>query len=299
VWGPINGGVAWPKQFADIQRAEGEWLSYVRNGYKLLPGYRSTLANAAAIVVGSLATRAQLPASARGRAVYIPENAVDPDRFGRHVEGPVGTPLRVAFVGRLVPYKGADMLIEAAAPLLRAGTVVLDIVGDGPQMERLRELVRELGVAEAVKLDGWIDNAALQQRLVGSDVFAFPSVREFGGGVVLEAMALGLAPVVVDYGGPGELVTDTTGVRVPLGERAQIVAGFRQALVRFVAAPDLVRSIGSRARRRVLSLFTWDHKARQMLAVYDWVRGEGPKPDFGAPFSDGGVDVAAEISWPS
>ncbi|HXJ23264.1 MAG TPA: glycosyltransferase, partial [Polyangia bacterium] len=151
---------------------------------------------------------------------------------------------------------------------------------------RLKQLAADLGVADRTRLDGWVENARLQERLVESDVLGFPSVREFGGGVVLEAMALGLVPVVVDYAGPAELVTDATGFRVPLGARADIVLRLREVLARLVAAPETVRGIGRRARNRVLSLFTWSHKARQTLAVYDWVLGRGPRPDFGAPFPD-------------
>jgi glycosyltransferase involved in cell wall biosynthesis len=271
VLGPINGGVKWPKEFGAVRRAEGEWLSYVRDAHKLLPGYRSTRSDAAAILVGSTATRDQIPAPYRSKCVYIPENGIDPERFGFCIDRPVTKPLRIAFVGRLVPYKGADMLMDAAAPLLRAGAVELDIVGDGPEMPRLRTLARELGVEGRVKLDGWIDNTAVGARLVESDVFGFPSVREFGGGVVLEAMALGLAPVIVDYGGPADLVSSDTAFRVPLGPRAEIVANFRAVLTRLADAPELARAVGQRARARVMSLFTWEQKARQTLEVYDWV----------------------------
>ncbi len=286
VWGPLNGGVPWPKQFGDVRRAEGEWLSYVRDAYRLLPGYRSTRAQAAAIIVGSLATRDQMPAAVRDKCVYIPENAIDPARFNSRVDRPPTRPLRVAFVGRLVPYKGADMLIEACAPLARAGLVELDIIGDGPEMPHLRGLVQKLEIGPWVKLDGQISNAVLQDRLVGSDVFGFPSIREFGGGVVLEAMALGLAPIVVDYAGPAELVSDATAFRVPLGSRAEIIAGFAAILGRVAAEPELARAMGERARKRVFSLFTWAHKAEQTLEVYRWVSGERSKPDFGAPFPD-------------
>ncbi|CAN0566890.1 unnamed protein product, partial [Laminaria digitata] len=81
VWGPINGGVAWPKAFDAARRAEREWLSYIRDAYKLLPGYRATRKNAAAIIVGSTATLEQVPPTYRDKCVYIPENAIDPRKF--------------------------------------------------------------------------------------------------------------------------------------------------------------------------------------------------------------------------
>ena len=59
--GPLNGGVPWPKGFDAARRKEKEWLSYTRAAHKLLPGYRSTRRNAAAILIGSRDTWNQMP----------------------------------------------------------------------------------------------------------------------------------------------------------------------------------------------------------------------------------------------
>lgn len=285
VLGPLNGGVPWPSQFRAVQHREGEWLSYVRDAYKLLPAYRSTRANASAIIAGSQATLDQLPPSVRDRCVYIPENAVDPRRFSRQVEGEVGDVLRLSFVGRLVPYKGADMLLEAAAPLIRAGKVRIDILGDGPEMDRLVSLRSELAIEEGVELAGWVPHEQVQDRLVKSDVFAFPSVREFGGGVVLEAMSLGIVPLVLDYAGPRELVTDDCGFRVPLGSREEVVAGFRERIEALVSDPSGIRAMGARARERAFRLYSWEEKALQTRRVWRWVVGAEEKPSFGMPLT--------------
>ena len=282
VLGPLNGGVPWPRGYETVRRSEKERLSPVRDAHRLLPGYRGTRRHAAAIVAGSLDALAQVPARYRSKCVYIAENAIDPDRFTRPRSEPAARPLRVAFVGRLVPYKGADMLLEAASPFLRAGTLTLDIIGDGPQLPHLRAQAQALGVSAAVRLDGWVEHRVLQDRLVQSSVFALPSIREFGGGAVLEAMVLGLLPIVVDYGGPGELVTDETGIRIPMAPRAGVVSAFRSALGALVEHPESIGPRAARARERVLRLFTWDVKAQQTLEVYRWVTGaRATRPDFG------------------
>ncbi|MBX3375586.1 MAG: glycosyltransferase family 4 protein [Phycisphaeraceae bacterium] len=266
--GPLNGGVPWPRAFDRERRREKEWLSYVRGMYRLLPGYGSMRRNAAAIVVGSKDTLKQEPARYHGKCVYIPENGIDPERFSKPVEGPIGTPVKGAFVGRLVPYKGADMLLEAAAPLIRAGKLTIDVIGDGPEMPRLRDQVNREGIESGVQLPGWVEHTKLQERLRHSDLLTFPSIREFGGGVVLEAMALGLVPVIVDYGGPAELITPQTGIAVPIGTRQQVIDNYRQALERIVGQPSMIRPMGMAARERVLGQFTWDAKAAQMVEVY-------------------------------
>lgn len=282
VLGPVNGGVPWPREFRQALRREGEWLSYVRGARKLLPAYRSTRSSAAALLAGSSYVWEDL-APYRERTVYLPENAIDPERFRGVARPRAEGPLRIVFVGRLVPLKGVDMLIEAAVPLLQAGKATLDLVGDGPEMPALRAQIAQAGVAAAVSLPGWIDQRDVIQRIARADVLGFPSIREFGGGVVLEAMALGVTPVVVDHGGPKELVTDETGVRVPLGPRAEIVAGLRQALESLEADRPRVGAMGERGRRRVAALFTWEVKAAQVAEVYRWVLGRRERPDFGMP----------------
>ena len=285
VLGPVNGGVPWPREFREAMRREGEWLSYVRGARKLLPGYRSTRSAAAALLAGSSYVWEDL-APYRARTVYLPENAIDPERFRGVTRPRPGGPLRIVFVGRLVPLKGVDMLIEAAVPLLRSGAASLDVVGDGPEMPALRARIAAADVGPAVSLPGWIDQREVIQRIARADVLGFPSIREFGGGVVLEAMALGVVPVVVDHGGPRELLSDETGVRVPLGPRAEIVAGLARVLESLAGDRPRVAAMGERGRHRVESLFTWEVKAAQVAEVYRWVLGERDRPDFGMPLSE-------------
>lgn len=268
VIGPLNGGVPWPKEFEAARRAEKEWLSYVRDAYKLIPGYRGTRKSATAILCGSRDTLKQMPQWCRDKCHYIPENAIDPERFSKRVEGSVRAPMRVAFVGRLVPYKCPDLLLEAAAPLVRDGRAELDIIGDGPLMPKLKAMVAELGIAGGVRLDGWVQHEKLQDRLVQSDVFGFPSIREFGGAVVLEAMALGLVPVVVDYGGPGELVERGAGFKIPLASRGELVVAFRSVLANLSENAGSLRKLGQQARKRAIEQFTWDAKAQAVVKVY-------------------------------
>ena len=271
VMGPINGGLPWPRQFDAERRREKEWLSYVRGAYRLLPGYRSTLRDAAAVLVGSRHTLSELPRQFQAKYHYVPENAVDPERFTVQRTRRAGVPLRVVFVGRLVPYKGCDMLIDACAALIRRGLLTLRVVGDGPERDNLESQVKRLDVANGVLFAGWKQHHDVQDLLVSSDLLAFPSVREFGGAVALEAMAVGVPAMVVDYGGPSELVTEETGWKIPLGTREQIVVQFGRELELITANPTVIDEKGERAVERVRAGFTWEAKAREVLRIYDQI----------------------------
>lgn len=278
VLGPLNGGVPWPEGFDRERRREKEWLSYVRAAYRMLPGIRQTYRYATEVLVGSRFTQDDLPSAYRDKYFYMPENGIDPGRFWRTAQKRDIGPLRAAFVGRLVPYKGPDMLLESALELLRSGSMTIDIVGDGPLMPELRGFVQKHDLGTTVTLHGWVANEQVQDILCQCEVLAFPSIREFGGGVVLEAMALGVVPIVVDYAGPGELVTGDTGLKIPIGARESIILNFRETLTRLAKDRAELALLSRNGCDQVQKTFTWPAKARSIREIYERLSNHMPTP---------------------
>jgi len=109
-----------------------------------------------------------------------------------------------------VPQKGVDLLIEAAAYYRREfGRCRLWLFGDGPEREALERLARRLGVDDAVSFRGTVDHRRLKGALEACDAFVFPTLRDFVGRVVVEALTAG-APVVLSplSGAAGTIVQD-------------------------------------------------------------------------------------------
>jgi len=285
VIGPLNGGVAWPEGFKEVRRQEKDWAGRLRSFYRYLPGHRRTRRQSQAIITAARSTWREIPEQHHDKCVFIPENAIDTTRFPLQPKPPrAHGPLRIAFVGRLVALKGVDMLLEAAAPLARNGQVQIDLIGDGPEMGRLHQLVERLQILNSTRLDGWTDHQQLQPRLQESDVLVLPSIREFGGGVVLEAMALGLPPIVLDHGGPPELVPPGTGYVLPLKTRDQVITDLRELLKTLANNPSSLGAMGLAAQEHIRRHFTWEAKAAQIRDVYDWMLGRrDTKPHWGMP----------------
>jgi glycosyltransferase involved in cell wall biosynthesis len=271
--GPLNGGLPWPPNFKGRQYAEREWLSSVRWLYKLMPAYRSTRRFSSRIIVGSQFTYQDMPNWAKSKCVYVPENGVDFEKIGAPRSQFPSTPLRAAFVGRLVAYKGVDVLLEAAKDVLINGKLDLHIIGDGPERRSLGVMTKTLGIESAVRFHGWLPHSEAQQKLGACDMLILPSIREFGGGVVVEAMALGVPPLVADYGGPAELVDDTTGIKVQFTDKQSLVDGMRGAIELIVGSPALLSGLGFAARKKVVETLTWAAKANQICRIYDDVLG--------------------------
>jgi glycosyltransferase involved in cell wall biosynthesis len=163
------------------------------------------------------------------------------------------------------------MLLEAAADSLKQGQLEIHIIGDGPEKKLLKSIAERLGIERSVQFHGWVPHIEVQEKLRVCDFMVLPSIREFGGAVVVESMALGVTPIVADYGGPSELVDEMTGIRVAFHDRQSLVEGMKGAISKVIRYPITLDRLGAAGRKKVLEKLTWDAKARQILAIYDAV----------------------------
>ncbi len=148
--------------------------------------------------------------------------------------GAVDQPLRIGFAGKLIPRKGADELLRAAAILPRAADWSVTVVGDGPLGPQLRALAAALGVDERVTFHGFANTTEMPKLLAGFDVVVVPSRLDMRVLITIEAMAAGAAIVVSDataVWGPGDLVEHgVTGLVYPSGDPAALARALRGLL---------------------------------------------------------------------
>jgi glycosyltransferase involved in cell wall biosynthesis len=281
VLGPLNGGLRWPPEFTGELKREKEWLTYLRNVYRLLPYARSTYSKSAAVLAAFQHTIDRLPAKIRERVIDFPEVGIDPQFFAAPAERAAAERVTFLFAGRLVPYKCPDVAVLAFAKsaALRAHRLV--VAGDGPEMPRLAEIVKQHGLESCVELIGRRTQAEIGELMRSADVLAFPSIRELGAGVVVEAMACAMACIVVDYGGPGGLIREGCGVKVPLGDKQHLVDRFAVEMERLAGDPARRKMMGEEAHRQAMGIYAWTEKGRKTVEVYEWVLGRRVgKPDF-------------------
>ena len=95
-----------------------------------------------------------------------------------------------------------------------------------------------------------------------------PSVRECGGAVVLEAMAMGKPVVAAAWGGPADYLDATCGVLVPTTSRADLTEGFARAMLRLARSPHESERMGHAGREKVLREYDWEVKVDAMIDLY-------------------------------
>lgn len=186
----------------------------------------------------------------------------------RHLEHRIKGRQIVLAVGRLVPYKGFDTLIEAARTLSANAVVV--IVGSGPLEKDLRKAVEAANVSDRVILTGRLSDEVLRTLFGRATLFCLSSTcrAEAFGVVLLEAMACGLPIVGTEIRGSGVSWVNqhgVTGFNVPVNEAICLA----KACNKILTSTNLRQRLGRNARQRYLSEFTEDILIGRILAIYD------------------------------
>jgi len=164
---------------------------------------------------------------------------------------PEGSPLFVC-AGRLIPQKGIDLVIRAL-PIYRRqfGPCTLWVIGEGPERESLVQLSRRLGVEAMVTFLGTVDHQVLKGAFQACQAFVFPTLQDFVGRVVVEALSAG-APVVVSpmTGAVGTIVHDgVNGIVVDPRDASALAEAMHRA-----ADPDTSRALRDGVRQTSVAL---------------------------------------------
>lgn len=279
ILGPVNGGVPFPPAFRSVGLKEFSQFNFLRDiGRWVTPGYRATYKKANLILAGSSYTKEWIERTLHvesSRTALVYENAVPDDFYDFNPtkwddRADADSCLALLFVGRLVPYKGCDMLLKAIAKATPKSkrAIHLTIVGDGSEKQNLQTLAEELGVKSQTTFTGWIQQKETKEYYKTSDLFCFPSVREFGGAVVMEAMASGLPCVVVNNGGIGEYVDDSSGFRIDPQSESYVIDQLAQIIERLTNDQDALASLSVNAFERGKT-FSWSNKGKEVQQLYD------------------------------
>ncbi len=271
ILGPWNGGLASPRSFPEIMREDSGWIYRVRDAGKLLDRFTGGTKRAARILSATRATDESIPSASRASCLRMLENGVDLDLFQPGSWDPPPSsvePLRILFTGRLVPFKGVSMLLEALARVRGEFRFLLTVAGDGPLRQSLEQESRERGLGDAVRFAGNLPLSEVAAAMRQAHVFCLPSIRESGGAVLLEAMASAIPAMAVNYGGPAEIVDDEVGRALPCEGREAVVAGIADALRDIVRNPEAWRRRGQMGRCRAQRHYGWDAKVNTAMEVY-------------------------------
>jgi teichuronic acid biosynthesis glycosyltransferase TuaC len=190
-------------------------------------------------------------------------NGVDPSRFTPTDPTAIR---KILSVGNLIPIKGHIHLIRGVAAIAEEfPSLKLDIIGDGPERERLAALARQLRIEEKVHFHGRQSRAQVAEAMRRCTIFALPSRYEGLGCVYLEAMSCGKAAIGCRGQGISEIIQNgANGFLVEANDEHELTS----ALGHLLRDPARVHAVGMAARQTILSRLTLHHQAENLLRIY-------------------------------
>jgi glycosyltransferase involved in cell wall biosynthesis len=232
----------------------GNWCRRVAKGV-----YRG----AETVVCISETVRREVEKDVRANTTVI-YNGVNPVLFAPNHERASGA--MVLNVGNLIPVKGHAVLLRSFARVAaRRPEAALEIIGDGPEREKLAQLAAQLGIHQRVRFHGRRGRSFVAEAMRRCAVFALPSVYEGLGCVYLEAMASG-KPVIGCFGqGIEEVIeNEKTGMLVAPGSEDELA----DTLSVLLENVGLRRRMGEAARQAITERFTLTQQAQQLAEIY-------------------------------
>ncbi|MGI5867990.1 MAG: glycosyltransferase [Kiritimatiellia bacterium] len=266
ILGPVGGAETSPPELAKTQSLKGRFFEVFRSCWRWLgehsPRALRTIRSASCVLAVTPQTYERCIAlgSSPGQtqiysAVGLP--AVEFDELAKTTTRS-GTLCFFGF-GRLINWKRYDLAIRAFARAAISDSCFL-LIGGGPEEERLKALAKTLGIADRLEITGFVPRDQALASLAQTHVLIHPSFHDSGGWVCLESMAAGRPVVCLDWAGPGLLVTDEAGIKIPVGDEDSVVQGLADAMRRLVDE-TLRKAKGEAAKRHVRENYLWSSKA--------------------------------------
>lgn len=226
--------------------------------------------NADLIFTGTKVTHDLMPVTVRDKCRLVTYAGVESDIFTPPVGDRKSNPTtRLLFVGRLIAYKGVELLLRSFAKARRQCDVELDVVGGGNHryLTYCRSLAVELGITDLVRFHPPRNRTDLVKVYQAADIFCLPSIETYGL-ALLEAMSCGCAVLVADFNGPGEIVPVNGGLKVPLLDIDQFTSDYAERIVELATSPSLRTKLGAVARDHVVAKHDWSDIAQQIVEGY-------------------------------
>lgn len=207
------------------------------------------------------------------KKIHVILNSVDLDAYARITpDASISGYPRLSTIGRFVPWKNIDGIIEAMSILITDFPEArLYIIGSGPEQGRLEVLVDSLDLGKNITFTGRLEHDATLSIVKGTDTFLLNSSYEGLPHVVIEAMALGIPVVATDIEGTRETIEDgVTGYLFPLGSTGELTDRIKHLIE---DAPRRERIV-KRARKSLATHFNWKRNVSVLEGLFKELVGQ-------------------------
>ena len=285
VRGPGGGAHRTPKVLKQEYSLSGQMWETVRSigqwFFRHDPIFVIGQSRASAILLCNRDSVASLPKKWNQKAHFFPVSGISTDDLSLSDEPRASeSQFRVLSAGSLIRVKGFGLAVKAFKEFSdRHPEAKFNIIGSGPEKTRLMDLIHRSNLDDKVSLIPQMPRDCLMEKMRSHHVFLFPSLRDGGGTVVIEAMAAGKPVVCLDIGGPGTNVTNECGIKITPKAPEETVRELSEALERLYLDRELRLRLGKAGQKRAEEMYHWDKLGERLMAIYSSI-------ELGEPVND-------------
>jgi glycosyltransferase involved in cell wall biosynthesis len=272
VWGPIGGATHLPWMLARALPLADRvrlGLRAVANWFQLRfsKRVRRALSRADLVLTATTENQAIFRRVLGVESLYLPENGVVGEVALNQAKFDDLQRLKLVWIGSLEARKALKILVDAMQRTQHAARFEVHVAGDGPLGTVLQKTVASAGLAAQFVWHGQVERQTVHHLLNDSHLHVITSVSEANTTVVWEAMALGVPTLTIDHCGMHDTITDGAGLKVPIGQYDEVVAGFARHLDELAEHPERLRQMAQQVLADA-DRFHWKHRPAFWLKCY-------------------------------
>jgi len=273
IWGPINHNEKIPKEYLHSQKEyvkdRLKWMMKNVN-WNIDPFMLLAKRNVNVVIGGNRSVQKRL-SIAEHKFIQMSQVASETVEITSNTNS--SKVFNVLLVGRFLTIKSFDVALISYDKFYNAlndtekSNVKLTIIGQGPLEKNLKDIWSQLVSKKSIEFIGWVDKDKMNTYYQDANVFLFPS-HEGAGMVVAEAMSHGLPVVCFDNFGPGELIGDEVGIKIPYVNYDESITLFASALDRLYNDKNFYEQLSENAVKRFEDSYTWNAKGLILTNLY-------------------------------
>ena len=270
IWGPLGGTEIIPRSFTRNYSFKGKLIESIRRKtIKLLPynlGFQNRCKHADLILSKTEIHKNNIPLRYKHKSVLFTDVAADNLKYKLIDKQNKNNPIIFIVVGKLDPWRGFDLLIEAfAKALIKNKNIRLQILGEGFDQKRLKNLILELGIAQNSQMFGHVSMKTYRTLMQKADVVVNPCLKEGAVTTSFDAMAMGKPLICLDTTGYTRYFSKEYAEIIPIQSRNKTINNLSKALLK-LTDNDLRKKMGAMAFENAQN-FSWENKGLEIYNI--------------------------------
>mgnify|MGYP000121080482 CR=1 FL=1 len=273
IWGPMGGGECVPFSFIGVlpfKQRVVQMFRYILNYSTIInPLILLPACKAKVILARTPNTKAIMPFFVKKKTKVLLETAMEESVFQREKKLYESDIINMVISARFISIKNIPLVIKSLKYISTSKPWKLTLLGSGPDRELILRTIKEEGYGDRVNIISMLPREEALDLIVNSDIFIFPSLKEGGTWALMEAMAMGLPVVCVNWAGMAVETTPETAIQIPVSSPKTMEREMGAAISLLINNRSEREKMGQSARQRIRDVFNWDAKGLYMEKLFD------------------------------